>query len=47
MKLEASIRTSDGTRTATAEGDYEQAKNLLEQQIVEGEQLLSYRRIED
>jgi hypothetical protein len=45
--LEASIRTPDGTRTATADGAYDAAKAELEQQVAEGEQLLSFRRLDD
>lgn len=47
MKLAADIRTPDGTRTATADGAYEAAKTELEQQVAEGEQLLSFRRLAD
>lgn len=47
MRLEASIRTLDGTRTVTADGDYETAKTNLEGQVLAGEQLLSFRRLDD
>jgi len=47
VKLAADIRTPNGTRTATANGDYEAAKTQLEQQVGEGEQLLSLRRLDD
>jgi hypothetical protein len=46
VKLAADIRTSDGTRTATADGDCGTAKAALEQQVSEGEQLLSFRRLD-
>jgi hypothetical protein len=47
VKLAADIRTPDGTRTATVEGAYETAKVELEQQVAEGETLLSFQRVED
>jgi hypothetical protein len=47
MKLEGRIRTSEEVRVATADAEtYDAAKAALEQQVVEGEQLLSIRRFE-
>jgi hypothetical protein len=47
VKLAADIRTPKGIRTVTADGAYEAAKTELEQQVGEGEQLLSFRRLDD
>jgi hypothetical protein len=47
VKLAADIRTPEGTRTVTANGAYDAAKTELEQQVGEGEQLLSFRRLDD
>lgn len=47
VKLEGPIRSASGTRTASAEAaTYEAAKAALEQQVGEGEQLLSIRRLD-
>lgn len=46
MTLEAMIRTPGGTRTVTAVGGYDEAKAELEGQVGEGEQLLSFRRLD-
>ena len=48
MKLDGTIRTASGVRVATGEAaTYDAAKAALEQQIGEGEQLLSIRRLDD
>lgn len=45
--LEGRIRTPTGVRVAAAEAaDYGSAKTALEQQVGEGEKLLSIRRLD-
>lgn len=48
MKLDTTIRTATGLRSATAdEPTYDDAKAAIDAQVGEGEQVLSYRRLDD